>query len=541
MSIAEQAPVILVLDDEPMVTTTIKNHLSLAGGYEVVVFNHPTEALQYLKTHPVDAIISDQIMPGMNGLEFFTQLKQIQPEAIRVLLTGYAEKEDAIRAINQIGLFQFIEKPWSNEQLLMAVRNGLERKRLYLSLQKRIGELRIAAEEIDRLKNGLVELYLERTVKPAEEGTAAGAGVAHARHELRKIVGSEMQSRARKFMYAFVAVSVLLVATVSYIVYRSFFAIRREAVRLQIQISEIKSKQLNAAEIERLRASMTSAPAREVNPSERIIVHYEGSVCLIQGSYVFSDKDSGKLLRLVAQGSASAPQVDASGNADVTLEGNGPPLENSYSGTGFLVGADGKILTNRHVGEPWWADAQAQRIIAAGYRPEHRNFVAYFPHRPQAFALKTLKVSDKADLALLAATPARDLPKPIPLNEETKGTTPGAPIVLIGYPLGLEPILVRVKDEELAKIPDYLNLGVEQMARELAKRNLIHPFISQGHISNVSKEVLTYEAVTTMGGSGGPLFNQEGKVVAVNFAVLPQFSGANLAVPIRYALGLMKN
>jgi CheY-like chemotaxis protein len=537
----EPAPLILVLDDEPMVTTTIKNYLSLAGGCEAVVFNHPAEALEYLKTHPVDAIISDQIMPGMNGLEFFTQVKEVQPEAIRVLLTGYAEKEDAIRAINQIGLFQFIEKPWSNEQLLLAVRNGLERKRLYSSLQKRIGELQIAGDEIDRLKNGLVELYLEKSVEPAEEGAAAGATAAQARHELRKIVGSEMQSRARRFIYAFAAVSVLLVATVSYTVYRSFFAIHREAVRLQVQIGEIKTKQLNAAEVERLRNSMPSVPAREINPSERIIAQYEASVCLIQGSYVFSDKDSGKLLRLVAQGSASAPQVDASGIADVTLEGNGPPLENSYSGTGFLVSADGKILTNRHVGEPWWADAQAQKIIAAGFWPEHRNFVAYFPHRPQAFALKTLKVSDKADLALLAATPKRDLPKPIPLDEEMKGTTPGAPIVLIGYPLGLEPILVRVREEELAKIPNYLNLSVDQMAQELARRNLIHPFISQGHISNITKEVLTYEAVTSMGGSGGPLFNQEGRVVAVNFAVLPQFSGANLAVPIRYALALMKN
>ncbi|MBI3697578.1 MAG: trypsin-like peptidase domain-containing protein, partial [Acidobacteria bacterium] len=365
------------------------------------------------------------------------------------------------------------------------------------------------------------------------------AGAAHARHELRKIVGTEMQSRARKFMYAFAAVSVLLVVTVSYIVYRSFFAIGKEAVRLQVQLSEIKSKQLNAAEIERLRVSLAAAAAHQVEPSEHVIAQYQGSVCLIQGSYIFRDKDSGNVLRLAAPGPESPPRLVSSGTADVTVEGNGPPLENSYSGTGFLVSADGKILTNRHVGEPWWGDAQAEKIIAAGFRPERGSVVAYFPDRPRAFALKTLKVSGSGDVALLQATPPEDLPEPIPLEGKTPAV--GAPIMLIGYPLGLEPILARANQKELDQIPNFLNLSVEQVARELATRNLIRPFITLGHVSNVTEKVLAYDAASTMGSSGGPLFNQEGKVIAIHYAVLPEFTAASLGVPIQHALALMKN
>src|SRR5581483_6721738 len=159
-----------VLDDEPIVTTTIKNYFELKGGCQVAAFHDPVQALEHLREHPVDLIISDQMMPGMSGLEFFARVKEVQPEAVRILLTGYAQKDDAIRAINQVGLYQYIEKPWNNDELERVVRNGLERKRLYTSLQERIGELKIAADEVQRLRDGLVRLYLEKTDREPAAG-----------------------------------------------------------------------------------------------------------------------------------------------------------------------------------------------------------------------------------------------------------------------------------------------------------------------------------------------------------------------------------
>jgi CheY-like chemotaxis protein len=511
---AEPEPVLLILDDEPIVTTTIKNYFELKGGFQVVTFQQPAEALAYLGDHAVDLIISDQIMPGMSGLEFFTQVKQVHPEAVRILLTGYAQKEDAIRAINQIGLYQYIEKPWNNDELELIVRNGLERKRLYTSLQSRIGELRIASDEIQRLRNGLVELYLEKSTR----------GTGEAARELRAAVTTEIRTGTRRLLWAFLAVSLLLLASISYIVYSTFFSIRRETASLRIQLSEIKGQQLNPAEIRRLRTTLAGAQ------TEEIIAQYEESVCFIQGAYIFRDRETGRILRTSAAGSDTV---------DLSLESNGPPWQVFYTGTGFLVSAAGDILTNRHVAEPWWADAQAQKVIEAGFRPESRLSVAYFPHRQESYALKVRKVSSTADVALLSVTPDGKLPKPT-LLEEAK-STPGSPVVLMGFPLGLESVLALASEKELEQIPNLPNLALDQVARELARRDLMRPLITQGHLSNVTDEVLRYDALSTMGGSGGPLFNRQGKVIGINFAVQAGLPGAAMGLPISHALELMRN
>lgn len=496
----EPEPILLILDDEPIVTTTIKNYFELKGGYQVVAFHNPAEALEYLLDHAVDLIISDQIMPGINGLEFFNRVKQIQPEAVRILLTGYAQKEDAIRAINQVGLYHYLEKPWNNDELELIVRNGLERKRLYTSLQARLGELQVASGEIQRLRNGLVELYLEKSTR----------GPGEASRELRSIVSTEVRSGARRLFHAFLAVSALLVASISYIVYSTFFSIRRETAGLKIELSEIKGQQLDPSEIRRLRATLAATP------SEQIIAEYEESVCFLQGAYVFRDPRTGRLLRVSSAGS------------DVF-----------YTGTGFLVSSEGLIVTNRHVAEPWRADAQAQRMIQAGLRPELRFLVAYFPHRSEPFTLQARKISRNADVALLQAAPAANLPKPALL--EVGKASPGAPVLLIGFPLGLEAIIARASEKELDQIPNLPNLSLEQVARELARRDLVRPYITQGHLSNVTDEILSYDAATTMGGSGGPLFNRQGKVIGINFAVIPQLPGGSMGLPIRHALELMRN
>jgi S1-C subfamily serine protease len=75
---------------------------------------------------------------------------------------------------------------------------------------------------------------------------------------------------------------------------------------------------------------------------------------------------------------------------------------------------------------------------------------------------------------------------------------------------------------------------------KLASQHLIRPTTTQGHIGDVLEDKIVYDAATTSGGSGGPLFNREGKVIGINFAVLRGFGGSNLAVPSRYAKDLLK-
>ncbi|MFQ5674294.1 MAG: PP2C family protein-serine/threonine phosphatase [bacterium] len=165
----QQRHVVMVVDDEEMVTQTLAAYLSLETDYEVLPFQSPEEALDALKAKPVDIVISDFLMPDMDGLQFLTEVKKIAPEATLILLTGYADKENAIKGINEIGLFQYIEKPWDNEDLKLTIRNGIQHKNLRQVLQLKILELDRVLLERDKLsqQNEMLqeELLLARNVQ----------------------------------------------------------------------------------------------------------------------------------------------------------------------------------------------------------------------------------------------------------------------------------------------------------------------------------------------------------------------------------------
>ena len=79
----------------------------------------------------------------------------------------------------------------------------------------------------------------------------------------------------------------------------------------------------------------------------------------------------------------------------------------------------------------------------------------------------------------------------------------------------------------------------EALVVELARRKLIRPLVTQGHLGVVGPDQLVYDAQTTSGGSGGPVFHASGKVIGVNFAILSGFSGSNFAVPISHATNMV--
>jgi response regulator RpfG family c-di-GMP phosphodiesterase len=153
-------PSLLILDDEEMVLTSLRNLFRLQTEYEVIVHSSAKEALGSAGTRPVDLVISDYLMPEMDGITFLARFKEIQPQAIRVLLTGYADKENAIRAINQVGLYQYIEKPWDNAELLVVVKNGLEKRQLLRTLEEKIAELAKVNTNLKSLQTALIKAFL---------------------------------------------------------------------------------------------------------------------------------------------------------------------------------------------------------------------------------------------------------------------------------------------------------------------------------------------------------------------------------------------
>lgn len=154
---------IVVVDDEKMVTSAFRALFKVEGYSDVHLFNNPEEAVEFLKTQTPDLIISDFIMPEMNGLEFLTEAKNLHPEVSMILLTGYADKENAIRAINEIGLYKYIEKPWDNDDLLMNIKNGIERSHLLQNLRQKIAELEDAKAQLKKYSEDLEKIVEERT------------------------------------------------------------------------------------------------------------------------------------------------------------------------------------------------------------------------------------------------------------------------------------------------------------------------------------------------------------------------------------------
>ena len=156
---------IVLVDDEVMVTKTLSTLLKLEGLRDTVTFNNPEHALEYLKNNPCELIISDFIMPEMDGIEFLSRTKELplQAETTQILLTGYADKENAIKAINEVGIFKYIEKPWNNDDLILNIKNAIERTNLKRALREKIIQLKKANTELEEYSKNLESLVQKRT------------------------------------------------------------------------------------------------------------------------------------------------------------------------------------------------------------------------------------------------------------------------------------------------------------------------------------------------------------------------------------------
>ncbi|MDH3890757.1 MAG: response regulator [candidate division Zixibacteria bacterium] len=151
---------VVIVDDEEMVLTSLASFLNLETKYTVKTFVSAGKALEFIKTNDIDLVISDYLMPEMDGISFLARVREHKPQVPRIILTGYADKENAIKAINDVGLFQYIEKPWDNEDLLIILRNGLERQMLMKQLDDKISQINSAYEELQGLQKEIVKTFV---------------------------------------------------------------------------------------------------------------------------------------------------------------------------------------------------------------------------------------------------------------------------------------------------------------------------------------------------------------------------------------------
>ncbi len=156
----EQKQTVVVVDDDEIVLTSIESFLMLETNYNVVSFLSAEKALDFIRNNDTDLVISDYLMPEMDGISFLARVRDEKPEIPRIILTGYADKENAIKAINEVGLFQYIEKPWDNDDLLIIIRNGLDKLSLVKKLTEKIDQINKAYGELANIQKEIVRTFV---------------------------------------------------------------------------------------------------------------------------------------------------------------------------------------------------------------------------------------------------------------------------------------------------------------------------------------------------------------------------------------------
>jgi len=120
-------PTLLLVDDEPDLLLSLQG--LLRQEFELSVASSGSAALEIVRSKSIQIVMSDQRMPGMSGDELLAQIGQISPNTVRLLLTGYADIQDVIRALNSGGLFRYLTKPWDLDELLDVLLQAAEQYR----------------------------------------------------------------------------------------------------------------------------------------------------------------------------------------------------------------------------------------------------------------------------------------------------------------------------------------------------------------------------------------------------------------------------
>ncbi len=393
------------------------------------------------------------------------------------------------------------------------------------------------------------------------EAAALDAAATPQRDDAKAFLREFVRELSREISWATkLIILAIVVGTLSGIFYLGF-AVNRELEKNREQaqqqneiIKELQSKVLQTNENVGEITKNTKTMMDTVSLAQNLRIEYGNGVCLIFGVYDLVDRKSGKTLRypdpqafqpenydpptVPVQEDLIQPQLQMG----LTTEGNGTIVEYDFIGTGFHVGG-GYIVTNRHVVQPWREDDLVQQMIkTSDARARIKRLVVYFPNNPQPFPLKIRQLGAREDVAV-GMIDATQMPANIPvlpIDNSSDAATVGKTVVTMGFPNGPDRLLAMADESDARSLNTRCEGSRRCIIDSLAQSRKIVPLTTQGSITDLDSRRVVHDARTAEGGSGAPLFGQSGRVIAVNFGVFTESTAANMAVPISFAVELLK-
>jgi DNA-binding response OmpR family regulator/S1-C subfamily serine protease len=521
------------------------------AGYEVSTDYR--EGIKAVVAFDPDAVIMGADPPQLDCCDLLSEIKGSEhTQNIRVVMLSPGGSAGRTRGLD-LGADDVLSLPFDSHELLSRVRSQLRNKSVADEFGK---QLRLAEESRNATQQVVTAVNEERrTLRVGGLVTVAVLVVAAVVFFFFYRRSQEQNTR----VYAAITRLQTGILTEQQLMERSRRASENgerapslpsdpQKLQLQKKSEDLRSQiaARNPENASALQNQLTAVENRlqkletEGKVAQTIIQSYEPSVCLIHVVLAFRDHTTGLKLHYAEMTSSGQPTADEHNNPLLSLTGNGSEVHLDVFGTGFLASASGQILTNHHVAEPWWQNDDLKEMLDQGLEPVIAEMTAYFPGVPHGIAVNTEKISSAADVAVVKGKFSDLGIKQIALADGRGSAVRGGPVVLLGYPTGLDAILARTGAETLQSIATASKGDPKQVIEELARRNLVRPTTTQGHIGDVLPDKIVYDAQTTSGGSGGPLFNNEGKVIGINFAMVREFGGSNFAIPVGYGRSLLK-
>lgn len=152
---------IMLVDDEENILKALKRVLGRQDNLAIETYMRPSEALKRARTTSFDLFLSDYRMPEMDGVEFLTEIKDLQPESMRMILSGHTDLTALMGAINQAEIYRFIPKPWQDYELIATIMQALQYRDILLENRLLADQVREQQQELNKRKN-VLDRYKEQ-------------------------------------------------------------------------------------------------------------------------------------------------------------------------------------------------------------------------------------------------------------------------------------------------------------------------------------------------------------------------------------------